>query len=61
METIEFGKTIKTLTVDAGKTLYNTVKTTFGSTDAGLLNKLKSSNNNMKNLVETTKEIKIDV
>lgn len=60
-KSIVAGKTIKKLTIEAGKTLYNTMKTTFGSTDVGLLNKLKSLNNNMKNLVETTKEIKIDV
>ena len=60
-KTIEGGKTIKKITIDAGKTLYNTMKTTFGSTDASLFDKLKSLNNNIKNVIETTKEIKIDV
>lgn len=60
-KTIEFGKTIKTLTVDSGKTLYNVMKTTLGSTDSNLFNKLKSLNNNIKNVIEDVTEIKIDV
>lgn len=60
-KTIEFGKTIKTLTVDAGKTLYNVMKTTLGSTDSNLFNELKSLNNNIKNVIEDVTEIKIDV
>jgi len=60
-KTIEAGKTIKSITVDAGKTLYNVVKTTLGSTDSVLFNKLKSLNNNVKNVIEEVTEIKLDV
>lgn len=60
-KTIEAGKTIKSITVDAGKTLYNVVKKTFGSTDAVLFNKIKSMNNNVKNVIEDVTEIKLDV
>lgn len=60
-KTMEVGKTIKSITVDAGKTLYNVMKTTLGSTDSSLFNKLKSLNNNIKNTIETVTEIKIDV
>lgn len=60
-KSIVAGKTIKKITVEAGKTLYNTMKTTFGSTDTSLFNKIKSLNDNVKNLIETTTEIKIDV
>lgn len=60
-KTIEVGKTIKSITVDAGKTLYNVVKTTLGSTDSALFNKLKSMNNSVKNVIEDVTEIKIDV
>ena len=59
-KTIEAGKTIKSITVDAGKTLYNVVKTTLGSTDSALFNKLKSLNN-VKNVIEDVTEIKLDV
>lgn len=60
-KTIEAGKTIKSITVDTGKTLYNVVKTTLGSTDSVLFNKLKSLNNNVKNVIEEVTEIKLDV
>jgi len=60
-KTIQVGKTIKSITVDAGKTLYNVMKTTLGSTDSSLLSKLKSLNNDMKNVIEDVTEIKIDV
>lgn len=59
-QTIEVGKTIKSITVDAGKTLYNVMKTTLGSTDSSLFDKLKSLNNNIKNVIENVTEIKID-
>lgn len=55
------GKTVKSVTVNVGKTLYNVIKTTFGSTDSNLFNKIKSLNGNMKNVIDTVKEIKIDV
>ena len=58
-KTIEAGKTIKSITVDVGKTLYNVVKTTLGSTD--LFNKIKSINDNVKNVIDDVTEIKIDV
>lgn len=60
-KTIEAGKTIKSITVDVGKTLYNVAKTTLGSTDVTLFNKLKSLNNNVKNVIEEVTEIKLDV
>lgn len=60
-KTIEAGKTIKSITVDAGKTLYNVVKKTLGSTDSALFNKIKSLNNDVKNVIEDVTEIKLDV
>lgn len=60
-KSIVAGKTIKSITVEAGKTLYNVVKTTLGSTDSNLFNKIKSLNGNVKNVIDTVKEIKIDV
>lgn len=53
--------TLKNVTVTAGKTLYNTMKTKLGSTDMNAFNKLKSVNGNIKNVIDTTKEIKLDV
>lgn len=60
-KTIQAGKTVKSITLDAGKTLYNTIKTTFGKTDMSLLNRIKEANNNLANVIETTTEVKIDV
>lgn len=60
-KTIEAGKTIKSITVDAGKTLYNVVKNTLGSTDSEVFNKVKSLNDNVKNVIEDVTEIKLDV
>lgn len=52
-------KGVKNLTVDAGKTLYNTVKTTLGTTNLDVLNQIKSLNGDIKNVIETAKEIKL--
>ena len=60
-KTIVAGKTIKSITVDVGKTLYNVVKKTLGSTDSSLFNKIKSVNNGVKNVIEDVTEIKLDV
>ena len=60
-KTIEAGKTIKSITINTGKTLYNVMKTTLGSTDSSLFSKLKSLNNNVKNVIEDVTEIKLDV
>lgn len=60
-KTIQAGKTVKSIAVKAGQTLYNTMKTKLGSTDSSLFNKLKSLNNNIKNVIEDVTEIKIDV
>ena len=58
---MESGKTIKKLAVDAGKTLYNTMKTTLGTTDANIFNSLKNSNKSLRNVIEEAVEIVIDV
>ena len=60
-KSIESGKTIKKIVVERGKTLYNTIKTTFGKTDMSLLEQIKEANNNLRNVIETTTEIKLDV
>lgn len=59
--TVDGGKTVKSILVDGGKTLYNTIKTTLGSTDSSLFDKLKSLNGNMKNVLEDVTEIKLNV
>lgn len=58
---IDVGKTIKSITVDAGKTLYNVMKTKLGTTDMNVFNALKYSNQSLRNVIEEVTEIKIDV
>lgn len=60
-KTIEFGETIKTIAVDAGKTLYNVMKTKLGTTDMNVFDALKHSNQSLRNVIEEATEIKIDV
>ena len=60
-KTIQVGENVKSIFVDKGKTLYNTIKTKFGTTEMSLLEKIKESNNNLKNVIEQATEVKIDV
>lgn len=62
IKTIQSGKTIKTLVVDKGKTLYNTMKTKLGKTDMTVFNALKNANKGLRNVIEEEEvEIKLDV
>lgn len=52
-------KGVKKITVYAGKTLYNTIKTNLGTTNVETFKLIKALNNDCKNVIETTKEIRL--
>ena len=58
---LEQGKTaaIKKVTIDAGTTLYNTMKTKLGTTQFESWEQIKSLNSGVKNFVDEVREIKL--
>lgn len=61
LKSIETGKTIKSITVDGGKTLYNLMKTKLGTTDINVFNALKAENQGLMNVIDDFVEINLDV
>lgn len=53
------GAAVKKVVVDAGTTLYNTMKTKLGTGATEVLTKLKSLNGNISNVIEAPMEIKM--